>query len=243
MASHVDQMLPFFRLPPEIRNHIYAYVLCGTEQPFFLIEHDVVRRCGPPSASMRPGPPSPLRVCRLIGEEASQVLHEVHEIQVIVISQGFPTEAISCYHRFCTLEAFMQVLERIQTLTLVINTHPGHRVDEPYMQILDSICTMLEQREVPIRNLGMVLDCCFGDSRRPCKEDKFSLARRFQEMQPTYVEHRPWNAKCTWSKVKQTPGRYKRAAVTLNSQHLAPKDQSELERPREVMSVLLQRRD
>lgn len=162
---------------------------------------------------MRPGPPSLLRVSRLVAEEASQVLHEVRELRVLVISQGLATGAISCYHRFCSLEAFIPVLKRIQRLTLIVNTHPGNRVDEPYLQLLDWICTLLEQRQVPIRNLGMIMDCCFGDLRTGCRQDKFDLARRFQEMRPTFVDHQPWNAKCTWAKVKQTDGRYKRAAV------------------------------
>jgi hypothetical protein len=206
-------MSPFFRLPPEIRNIIYGHVLFGTEQPFFFIENSEVWRCGPPPAFMRPGPPSLLRVSRLIAEEASQVLHEVRELRLLVISQGFVTGAISCYHRFCSLEAFIPVLQRIQRLTLIVNTHPGHSMDEPYLQLLDWICTLLEQREVPIRNLSMIMECCFGDLRRACRQDKFDLARRFQEMQPTLVDHQPWNAQCTWAKVKQTEGRYKRATV------------------------------
>ena len=204
-------------LPPEIRNIIYAYVLCGTEQPLFLIENSEIWRCGPPSAFLKPGPPSLVRVCRLIAEEASQILHEVREIRILVISQGFPTGAISCYHRFCSLNAFKAVLERIQTLTLVVNTHPGHRVDEPFMELLDWIATLLEGRSVPIRNLGMILECCYGDKRRICADDKFRLAERFQELCPTYVEHWPYNGKCTWASVKQTEGRYRRAAVTFDA--------------------------
>ena len=85
------------------------------------------------------------------------------------------------------------------------------------MKLLDSVCTLLEQRPVPIRNLGLVLECCFGDSRICCTGDQFDLARRFQELRPKYVEHWPWNAKCTWAKVKQTKGRDRRAAVVMKN--------------------------
>ena len=219
------QTSPLFRLPPEIWNIIYTNVLQGTEQPLYYIRHNEVWRCGPNEAFKRPGPPSLIRVCRLIAEEASQVLHEVRELRVMVISQGLPTAAIACDHKFCTLDEFVPILKRIQTLTLVINTHPGFRLDTPYMQLLDSVCTFLEQRSVPIRNLGLILECCFGDKRISCTGDQFDLGRRFQALHPTYVEHWPWNAKCTWAKVKQTKGRYRRAAMTMKNGLLVPMQQ------------------
>lgn len=192
-------------------------MLQGTEQPLYYIEKNEVWRCGPNAAFKRPGPPSLLRVCSLIAEEASQVLHEVRELRLMVVSQGLQTVTIACDHRFRTLEEFVPTLKRVQTLTLIINTHPGFRLDTPHMKLLDSICTFLEQRPVPIRNLGLVLECCFGDRRIRCTGDQFDLACRFQELQPTYVEHWPWNAKCTWAKVKQTKGRYRRAAVVMKN--------------------------
>jgi hypothetical protein len=141
------------------------------------------------------------------------MLHEVRELRLAIISQGFPTGKIDCYHRVGRLENFAPVLERIQALTLDVHVHPGHRVDEPHLKLLDWICSLLERRTVPIRHLGMVLTCCYCDNRRLCKEDTYDLARRFQELQPTFVEHSPWNGKCMWSKVKQTQGRYRRAVV------------------------------
>ena len=141
------------------------------------------------------------------------MLHEVRELRLAIISQGFPTSKISGYHKVGRLENFAAVLERIQKLTLEVHVHPGHRVDEPFIVLLDWICSLLEKRTVPIRHLGMVLTCCYGDNRRLCREDTCDLAKRFQELQPTFVEHSPWNGKCLWSRVKQTKGRYKRAAV------------------------------
>ena len=235
------QMSPLFRLPPEIRNIIYAHVLRGTEQPFFFIENSEVWRCGPSPAFLRPGPPSLLRVSRLVAEEASQILHEVRELRLMVISQGVPTARFGAYHRFCSLEAFIPVLKRIHTLTLIVNTHPGARVDEPYLQLLDWICTLLEQREVPIRNLGMIMDCCYGDLRRACRVDKFDLARRFQELQPTFVDHKPWNAKCTWAKIKQTEGRYRRAAVMLRAEPMREPGDGVIRRVHAVQDGLAER--
>lgn len=209
-ASEPDptpQQSPFFWLPVEIRIIIYRQVLEGIERPEFFIEGKDVWRCGPSSAFMCPGPPSILLVCRQVAEEASEVLHEVRELHFMAIPKGLATQPISCYYRFGSVEAFVPVLRRIQRLSLAVNTHAGQNDELFGMALLNLICSVLENRPTPPRGLRLSFNCCFSTSRVRCQDNVYYIAERFRLLGPIFIEHLPWNGKCTWANVYDSRAR------------------------------------
>ena len=199
-----DQSAASKLLRLHLNQRLYKLILEGTEKPLFFIEGKDVWRCGPASAFMRPGPPRLLLTCRLIATEASEILHELRELRFMAISHGSDTAPISCYHRFCSVDAFMPVLKRVRRLSLAVNTHAGPKDELCGMALLNFICTVLENRTTPLRGLRLTFDCCFSTSQVRCRDDWFHLAERFRLLGPIQVEHRPWNGKCTWANVCDT---------------------------------------
>ncbi|KAK4893887.1 hypothetical protein LTR27_007913 [Elasticomyces elasticus] len=161
---------PLYRLPIELRTHIYEYVLAdSTLSPLFIEGRNVRSAFKTGDHTKAHGTHTALlRTCRKINTEAQPLLAKVHELHLLLRRPaiGRPIYADGNHPIVCSV-AELQLLLIGPLRNLSITCEYGYSIFQQHTSVLllRWICLLLRRREKPLESLVLR---CTDDERQWC---------------------------------------------------------------------------
>ncbi|KAK3073235.1 hypothetical protein LTR53_005382 [Teratosphaeriaceae sp. CCFEE 6253] len=170
---------PLFRLPTELRLHIYSYTLADASLSPLYIEGLNVR-----GASIPTGHPAHrtalLRTCRVIHREAQPVLFEVHELHLLLRRPSLVDDH-RAYPVVCSVPFLRKLLtRRIKRLSVTVEYGSSQSQQRTSVLLMRWVHLLLRRRDTPLDSLTLR---CTDDERgrcsRTCAGVMGHIAKRF----------------------------------------------------------------